>query len=217
MFREIEIEKWKRKDTFEFFRNFENPFFNLTAPLDATNLYHFCKQNKLSFSLAALFYSIQTANEIPEFRLRLMGKQLIEFEKIHATQTILNDDETFSFCYFELKDDVFEFNKAGQKSIAKYKQLKTFDVETERIDLVYYSVIPWIAFTSFKNATRLDYSASVPRIVFGKLFNENGRWKLPHSVEVHHSIMDGIHVGKYFNLLQEKIDNLEGKQPCLPE
>ena len=208
MFREIEIEKWNRKTTFEFFRNFENPFFNLTAPVDATNLYQFCKKHKLSFALVSLFYSIKTANEIPEFRLRLVDEKLVQFDSIHATQTILNEDETFSFCYFELKDDVFEFNKAGKKAVEKYKKLKTFDVESERLDLIYYSVIPWISFTSFKNATRNDFSQTVPRIVFGKLFEENGKLKLPHSVEVHHSMMDGIHVGKYFNLLQQKLDDL---------
>ena len=124
MFREIELEKWKRKSTFVYFRNFENPFFNLTAPLDVTNLYQFCKIHKLSFSIACLFYSVQTANEIPEFRLRLIGEKLVEFDKIHVTQTILNDDETFSFCYFELKDNVFEFNEVGKQSVEKYKQLK---------------------------------------------------------------------------------------------
>lgn len=206
MFKEIEIEKWKRKSTFEYFRNFENPFFNLTAPLEVTNLYRFCKSNNLSFSLSSLFYSIQTANEIPEFRLRIIGEKLIEFDKIHATQTILNDDETFSFCYFEMAENVFDFDKLGQIAIEKYKKLKTFDVESDRLDLVYYSTIPWVAFTGYKNATRLDDSQTVPRIVSGKLFEENGRMKLPHSVEVHHSIMDGIHVGKYFNSLQKKFD-----------
>ncbi|MBX7171284.1 MAG: hypothetical protein K1X72_10015 [Pyrinomonadaceae bacterium] len=208
MFREIEIENWKRKSTFEFFLNFENPFFNLTAPLDVTNLHQFCKTHQLSFSLASLFYSIQTVNQIPEFRLRLVGEKLIEYKKIHATQTILNEDETFSFCYFELMENVFEFDKAGKKSIEKYKQLKTFDVEADRLDLIYYSTIPWVAFTGYKNATRLDFSRTVPRIVSGKLFEENGKMKLPHSVEGHHSMMDGIHVGKYFNQLQEKLDNL---------
>jgi chloramphenicol O-acetyltransferase type A len=206
--KEIEIENWKRRETFEFYRHFENPFFNLTAPVEVTNLYHFCKKHNLSFSIATLFYSIQTANEIPEFRIRLMGEKLVEFDKIEATQTILNDDETFSFCYFELKDDVFEFNEAGKKSVEKYKKLKTFAVESDRIDLIYYSTIPWVAFTSFKNATRLDYSMTIPRIVFGKFFEENGKIKLPHSVEVHHAMMDGIHVGKYFNRLQEKFDKL---------
>lgn len=211
MFREIEIENWKRKSTFEFFLNFENPFFNLTAPVDASNLYKFCKKHNLSFSLASLFCSIQAANEIPEFRLRLVDGKLIEFDKIHATQTILNEDETFSFCYFELTDDVFEFDENGKKSIEKYKRLKTFDVEAERVDLIFYSVIPWISFTSFKNATRLDFSQTVPRIASGKFYEENGKIKLPHSVEVHHSMMDGVHVGKYFNSLQEKFDSLPNK------
>ena len=208
MFREIEIENWKRKDTFEFFLNFENPFFNLTAPVDVTNLRKFCKTHQLSFSLASLFYSIQTANQIPEFRWRLVEEKLIEFDKIHATQTILNGDETFSFCYFELTENVFEFVENGKKAIEKYKKLRTFEVEADRLDLIYYSTIPWVAFTGYKNATRLDFSRTVPRIVSGKLFEENGKMKLPHSVEVHHSMMDGIHVGKYFNQLQEKLDNL---------
>lgn len=207
MLREINLESWKRKSTFEFFRNFENPFFNITAPLDCTILYQFCKSNNLSFSLTSLFYSVQAANEVPEFRLRLIDEKLVEFDKIHATQTILNEDETFSFCYFEQLNDVFEYNKAGKKAIEYYKKLKTFDVEADRLDLIYYSTIPWVSFTSFKNATRLDYSQTVPRIIFGKLFEENGKMKLPHSVEVHHSMMDGIHVGKYFNLLQKKFDN----------
>lgn len=211
MYREIEIEKWKRKNTFEFFRDFEDPFFNLTAPIDATNLYYFCKKNQLSFSLAVLFYSIQTANEIPEFKIRLQDEKLIEYDKVHATQTILNDDETFSFCYFELKENVVEFDKTGKEAIKRYKELKSFKVENERLDLIYYSVIPWISFTSFKNATRLDFSKTVPRIVFGKYFEENGKIKLPHSVEVHHAVMDGIHVGKYFNLLQAKLDDLASK------
>lgn len=208
MFQEIELEKWNRKSTFEFFRNFGDPFFNITANLDATKLYRTCKNNHLSFALASLFYSIQTANEIREFRIRLANDKLIEFDRIHATQTILNEDETFSFCYFQLEDDVLAFDQAGKNAIEKYKELKTFDVESDRLDLIYYSVIPWVSFTSFKNATRLDHSQTVPRIVFGKLFEEGARLKLPHSVEVNHSIMDGLHVGKYFNRLQAKLDNL---------
>lgn len=208
MFRELDIENWKRKTTFEFFKDYEDPFFNITANLDVTKLYDFCKKHSLAFSLANLFYSLQTANEIKEFRIRLLNDKLIEFEKIHATQTILNEDETFSFCYFESKDSIFDFDKAGKTSIEKYKQLKTFDVESDRIDLVYYSVIPWVSFTSFKHASRFDNKQTVPRIVFGKMFEDGGRKKIPHSVEVNHALMDGFHVGKYFNLLQEKYENL---------
>ena len=207
MFKEVDVRNWNRRATFEYFKDYEDPFFNITANLDVTNLYRFCKENNLSFSLANLFYSLQTANEIREFRFRLKDGKLVEYSKIHATQTILSDDETFSFCYFELKENVFEFVEAGKNAIEKYKRLKTFDVETGRIDLIYYSVIPWISFTSFKHAGRFDNGQTVPRMVFGKMFEEKSGRKIPLSVEVNHALMDGFHVGRYFNKLQEKFEN----------
>ena len=208
MFREVNIDEWPRRSTYEFFRDYEDPYFNIAANLDVTGLYRFCKDNGLSYSIAVLFFSLQTANAIREFRLRLMDGRVVEFDQIHATQTILNDDETFSFCYFERSDDIFEFDRAGKLAVEKYKALKSFDVESDRIDLVYYSVIPWVSFTSFKHATRGDNRMSVPRMVFGRIFDEAGRRKMPFSVEVHHALMDGIHVGKYFELFQDKLKSI---------
>lgn len=208
MFHEVDIDTWERKTTYEFFIDFADPFFNITANLDVTRLYRFCKDNHLAFSLAALFLSLQTANEIREFRLRIKDERVVEFDRIEATQTILNDDETFSFCYFEMKDDIFEFARAGKLAREKYLKLKTFDVETERLDLIFCSALPWISFTSFKHASRGNNRLSVPRMVFGKHFEDRERRMMPLSVEVHHALVDGIHVGKFFNLFQEKIDSL---------
>jgi chloramphenicol O-acetyltransferase type A len=208
MFREIDIDSWKRKATFEFFREYEDPYFNITANLDVTRLYRFSKENGLAFSLAALFLSLEAANEIREFRLRMIGERVVEFDRIEATQTILNDDETFSFCYFELKNDIYEFDRAGKASREKYKALRTFDVETDRIDLIYYSSIPWVSFTSFKHASRVNNRQTVPRMVFGKATENGATRQMPFSVEVHHALVDGIHVGKLFKLFQEKLNSV---------
>ncbi len=207
MYKEIDVEKWNRRLTYEFFSGYEDPFFNMTANLDVTELYKFTKKYGLSYALTSLFYSQKTVNEIREFRIRLFDEKLVEFEKIEATQTILQPDETFSFCYFPMTADVFEFNETGRKNVEKYKKLNTFDVENDRVDLIYYSVIPWISFTSFKHATRFDKTQTVPRIVFGKMFDDSDKKKMPVSVEANHTIMDGFHVGKYFNNLQEKFAN----------
>src|SRR5688500_2227044 len=208
MYTKVDIASWERKTTYEFFLDYEDPFFNIAANLDVTSLYRFCKENDLAFSLAALFLSLQAANEIREFRLRFMNDDVVEFDRVEATQTILNDDETFSFCYFELKDDIFEFDRAGRTAREKYKALKTFDVESDRVDLIYYSAIPWVSFTSFKHASRRNNRQTVPRMVFGKMFDDGPIKKMPFSVEVHHALVDGIHVGKLFNLYQQKIDSL---------
>lgn len=208
MFVEVDIDSWPRRSTYEFFKEYADPFFNFTAPVDITRLYRFVKKNDLSVSLAALFYVMKAANEIREFRIRLVDGRLVEFDAVEATQTILNDDETFSFAYFEMRPDVFQFVRDGKTALEKYKKLKTFDVESDRLDLIYFSVIPWVSFTSFKHASRLDRRQTVPRIVFGKIFDEGERKKIPLSVEANHTIMDGFHVGKLFNRFQELIDEL---------
>ena len=169
-YQELDISTWPRRTTYEFFRDFEDPFFNITANVDVTRLRRFCKKNGLSYSLAALFASQNALNAIPEFRLRMLNEKIVEFETVEATQTILNDDETFSFCYYENKPNIFEFDKAGRAAREKYLKLKTFDVESDRIDLIYYSVIPWVSFTSFKHASRANNRQTVPRIVFRQSF-----------------------------------------------
>ncbi|HVE59061.1 MAG TPA: chloramphenicol acetyltransferase [Pyrinomonadaceae bacterium] len=204
----VDIENWNRKTIYEYFKDFPDPFFNLTANLDVTQLYRFCKEKKLSFSLANLFYSLETVNQIREFRMRLKDDRLVEFERIHATMTIAQPDETFSFCYFEMQENIFDFNEAGKAAVENYTRLKTFDVMRDRVDLIYSSVIPWVSFTSFKHASRLNNKFTIPRMVWGKMFDDAGKKKLPHSVEVNHAIADGFHVGKYFVSLQEKLSDL---------
>jgi chloramphenicol O-acetyltransferase type A len=205
---EIDIESWPRRTTYEFFKDYDDPFFNFSANLDVTELYGFCKLHRLPYSLAALHCCQKAANEIREFRTRLFDGRLVEFERIHITQTILNDDETFSFSYYEMIDDIFSFVQSAKTAREYYKQLKTFDVESDRTDLIYYSVIPWVSFTSFKHATRLDKRQTVPRIVFGKMFDHGATKLMPLSVEANHTIMDGLHVGKLFNRFQEIVAEL---------
>ena len=210
MYREIDLETWERRTTFEFFKDYKDPFFNMAANVDVTRLYSFCKREAIPFSIAALYFSIFTANEIREFRLRMIGEKVVEFDRIEATQTILNDDNTFSFCYFPLKDSLKEFVQAGLIAREKYQKLRSFDVETDRIDLIYYSVIPWVSFTSFKHANSGDNRQTVPRMVFGKMFEQGDRRFIPFSVEAHHCLMDGYHVGQYFSRFQQHLESVEG-------
>jgi len=63
--KEFDVENWNRKAQYEFFKDYADPFFNITANLNVTNLYTFCKKNELSFSLACIFIAIKHINDIP--------------------------------------------------------------------------------------------------------------------------------------------------------
>ena len=203
----IDTEKWYRSQAYDFFKGFADPFFNMAANVEITSLRRLVKGEKLSFTPALMYYSQKAANSIPEFRTRIDGAEIVEFEHVESTQTLLQDDESFSFTYYPKAGTLREFCVKAKESLAHYKELNTFEVERDRLDLIYYSVIPWISFTSFKHASTLDPSQSSPRIVFGKYFEEGGKTKIPISVEGNHIVMDGIHVGKYFERITELLNN----------
>ena len=206
---EIDIQSWNRNKTFNFFRNFEKPLFNICANVDITEFRQFVRQNKLSFFAASIYLSTRTANKIKAFRLRIRDNKVIEHDILNAGSTILNEDETFSFCYFKFDNNFENFaNEVKLQTDALKNKGVSLSEPPGDDNLIHYSVIPWISFTSFSHARR-DSSNSVPRIVFGKYFESAGKLLMPVSVEVHHSLADGLDVGKFFQLFQKKLNTPE--------
>jgi len=205
----IDIENWSRKAQYEFFKTYEDPFFNITANLEVTNLYTFCKKHELSFSLACIYVAIKCINEIPEFKLRIKNEKVVQYDSVPIGSTVLNDDYTFSFCDFPYTTSIFEFDANGKNIIKKHKEGVTFDPQEEEVQMVHCSTLPWVSFTGMKHARKGDEAGKgIPKIIFGGLFVENEIKKVPFSVEVHHALMDGYHVGLLFKNMQQYINNL---------
>ncbi len=204
----LDLENWNRKQHFYFFKDYDHPFFNICAEVDVTRLLAYTKEHQQSFFVALLFLSLRAANSIPELRYRIRGERVLVHDVIHAGSTVLNSDETFSFCYFDYDGNFQTFNREATQKLEKYAQgFKSLEPGDNRDDLIHYSVIPWISFTSFAHARKYGANDSVPKIVFGKYYDEAGAKKMPVSVEVHHALMDGIHVGKFFEEFQALLQN----------
>jgi len=207
--KKFDINSWFRKSQYEFFKTYDDPFFNLTTELDVTNLHAYCKKNDLSFFLACLHFAVESANEILEFRLRIIDDQLFEFEKINIGSTVLNDDNTFSFCYFEKKDSLFAFDTHGKKVLKNHAEQIDFDSNKDSLNLIYASSLPWIKFTSIKHARSIEREKSgIPKFVFGKFYEIINTKKMPFSIEVHHALLDGFHVAKFLEIFQAKMNDL---------
>ena len=207
--KEFDIDAWNRKSQYEFFKTYDDPFFNLTTELDVSHLYDFCKKNNLSFFLACLHFAVESANEILEFRLRIIDNKLFEFEHIDIGSTVLNEDNSFSFCYFKKKENLFEFDLSGKEVLKKHTEQTNFDSNKESLNLIYASSLPWISFTSIKHARSIEREKSgIPKFVFGKFHETNNIKKIPFSIEVHHALIDGYHVAKFLEIFQKKINDL---------
>jgi chloramphenicol O-acetyltransferase type A len=67
-------------------------------------------------------------------------------------------------------------------------------------------VLPWLRFTSFTNALP-GGDDSIPRIVFGRCVRDRRRMKMPVAVEVHHALVDGLDVARFFERLAIHVDS----------
>lgn len=207
--KEFDVENWNRNVQYKFFKTYEDPFFNITANLEVTNLYKYCKQHHLSFSLACLYVSLKCVNEITEFKLRFKNDKVYLFDTVNIGSTVLNDDLTFSFCDFEFQPTILDFDVNGKKVLENHKNEIVSNSPEDELGIIHCSTIPWVSFTGFKHARRGDEGLQgIPKLVFGKLFDENEIKKIPFSVEVHHALMDGYHVGLLYEKIQEFIDEL---------
>ena len=205
----LDIENWNRKEHFLFFSQFDEPFFGIAAEIDCTNAYQICKEQHIPFYLYYLHKSTVAVNQIEEFKYRILNNGITIFDTINVSSTINRDDNTFAFSFIPFSQSFNEFTTSAQLETNRIKNSIGLGMNdnTSRLDVIHYSTIPWISFTGLTHARNFIYKDSVPKITFGKYFNKNGRMILPVSINVHHGLMDGFHVGQYLRLFEQLIND----------
>lgn len=202
----VVISEWKRKEHYQFFKQFEQPFFGITAELNCTKAYRYCKAYGVPFFLFYLHKSLCAVNQVRELRYRAEGEEVFEYESISGSVTVLRADETFGFAYFDYNPGFTEFAEETKKAVNAEKLAKGLRLDFTLSSLIHYSVLPGISFTSLTHAQLLSAGDSVPKIVFGKLAFRGGQVFLPLSVHVHHGLCDGLHVTRFLDVYQKYLE-----------
>lgn len=205
--RYIDLASWPRREQFEFYLPFDKPFFNVCTRLDVSNLLNeLRKREKPSVWLTYHYLALRAANEIEQFRYRLRQGKILVHDVINGGTTLMLPNETFTLFYFDYNESYTKFMEAATRAADEVKTGDgAFQPRHEDDARIHCTTLPWIAFTSFSHARRWGREDSVPKISFGKFTNENDRTLMPFSVEVHHSLMDGLHVGRYIARIEEML------------
>jgi chloramphenicol O-acetyltransferase type A len=202
----LDLATWKRRDQFAFFNQFEEPFFGVCVNIDCTKAYSVSKELGVSFFLYYLYQSLKAANAIEPFKYRIANGEVVVYDMVHASPTINRPDGTFGFSYIDYHPSFDAFEKMAQKEIERVKNSSGLQLAISGENVIHYSSIPWINFTSLSHARSFSFKDSSPKISFGKMTEENGKRTMPVSIHVHHALMDGFHVGQYIDLFQELME-----------
>ncbi|MBP2283516.1 chloramphenicol O-acetyltransferase type A [Flavobacterium sp. CG_23.5] len=201
----LDLENWPRASHFHFFRQFEEPFFGATVVIDCTRAYKRTKELNTSFFIYYLHKTLVAVNSIESFRYRIYEDQIYIYDQINGSATIGREDGSFGFSLIEYNVDFTVFEKTAKTEIERVQNTAGLFTRTfEEENLIHFSAIPWLNFTSLSHARSYTFPDSCPKISFGKMMvTENGKRTMSMSIHVHHGLMDGLHLGQFVDYFQE--------------
>lgn len=204
----ININSWKRKEHFQFFSQFEEPFYGITINIDCTEAYNQTKAEGNSFFLYYLYRALKAANETENFRYRIIEEEVYLFDAINASATISRPDETFGFSYIDYQGNENVFIEEAQKEISRVQQSTGLVPAGSGENVIHFSAVPWLDFTSLSHARSFTFPDSCPKISFGKVTENNGKKTMPVSIHAHHGLVDGYHIGLFADRFQELMNEI---------
>ena len=202
----LDIDTWNRKQHYEHFKNLEDPFFGVTVNVDVSKIYKKSKTAKESFFVMYLHACLVALNKIENFKYRIQGDKIFICDTIHASATIARKDHTFGFSFIRFSEDFKIFNKNFLDEKERISNSTDLFPPTESDSCIYCSALPWFTFTSQKEPISGLKNESIPKLSFGKIFEENDKIMMPVAIAANHALVDGYHIGLFFEEYKKQLD-----------
>ena len=199
----LDMNSYPRRAHFDYFRAMTDPYAGVTVNVDVTELVTECKQKNRSFFLAFLHIVALAANDVPELRQRICGDGIVEYPVCDTSHIELPASGAYCYCTVHHQnltwEEYFTQAKIQQKKAVEDPSIE----EDDDVDsLLFISCVRWLNYVQLKQPVPKE--GSNPRITWGKYEKDyRGRLMMPVSLFVHHSLVDGVHLGAFYSRLDE--------------
>ena len=205
----IDLKNWKRAIHCEVFRKSMQPQYGVSFELDITNFLKIIREKGYSFTFSFVYIVSKCANECEEFRYRFQDGEVVLFERIDTSFTYMDEgEELFKVVNVPMKDSLEEYVKAAEETVSAQKEYFTGPMGN---DIYQFSPFPWVSFTHISHTDSGRKDNATPLFDWGKYYIRDGRTYLPFSVQVHHSFVDGLHIGMLADALQVYLAGIESR------
>jgi chloramphenicol O-acetyltransferase type A len=195
----VDVAGWPRRLAHDLFRGYQHPWFSVCVRVDAAPLKQALEGRRGAFSLACHWAALKAMQPIEAFHLRLHGDAGVQrMQQLHAATTVARPDESFAFATLPWAEGFGEFARLGRQALdAAREGLPPPAPEPDPLSQVHCTTLPWLHFTSFTHARHSGVGTDNPKLAFGQLRAEGAQLWMPLSVDVHHALVDGLHVGRF--------------------
>lgn len=192
----IEVDTWDRRELFRLFSAFDEPFHGVCVRVDCTRTYQFAKQRHISVFLSMVHRALTASQRVENFMTRIVDGEVWRYATIHGGSAIGRANGTIGFGHYPYQRDLLDFVRDSSLEVARVKSRNDLERYADQ-DLIRFSVLPWLDFTSVSHARHLADGHSAPLITFGKITEAGGKFTMPVSIHAHHALADGLHVAQF--------------------
>ena len=206
MARIIDPKETTRAMAFALWMKAPNPMVTFFKTLDVTNLIRVSKRRGLKFNMLLDFCIGKAAAGVKEFYILPVGDQLIAYDSIAVNTIVKNRTGEVSSCDILFTEDLDAFNREYLEHTARVAET-CVDRELSEDSMVIGTSA--IIDTEIDGAVGMNSGIFTnPFIIWGRWRRRFLRYRLPISLQFHHTQMDGAHAGRFLEMLQTEIDRL---------
>ena len=208
----IDMSTCPRRAHFAYFNAMPDPYVGVTVDVEIGPMLKVCRKEGWSFFLSFLYCAGQAANAVPELRQRIREGSIIEFDACDTSHTVLRDDGTYSYCRLDCMKPFDQFLPEAKRRHEAAKAQVNLDDGEDGIGLLFLSCVPWLHYTGLRQPVPMPADSN-PRITWGKYMTEHGRTTMPVTLLANHALVDGVHIGAFYDRLREEMNRFAEGRP----
>jgi chloramphenicol O-acetyltransferase type A len=211
--RYLDLANWPRRESYEYFRQYDKPYFNICTRVDVAPLRQALVDagRPCSVMLACHHLVLRLSRRIEPMRYRIEQGRVRIHDVVHASTTVLREDQSMGFALLRHAEDLPGFARQARAAIEAVRSGQTpFEPQDDGTAVVHLTTLPWIHFTSFSHARNWGREDAIPKFAFGRFEPDGARLWMPMSVEVHHALMDGSHLGQFVQAFEAALGAPKG-------
>ena len=194
----IDMAIYPRREHFNHFVGMAYPYVGVTVAVDVTDLLARCREKGYSFYLMVLHAVALAADEVPEFRRRIEGDGIVEYDTCPTSHTELKPDGTYAYCTLHHHMPLADYLAKAEAARAAARENGSIEEEDDVQSMYFISTLPWLHYTQLVQPVACGEDSN-PRITWGKYQPDAaGRMMMPLSVLVHHALADGLHIAQFY-------------------
>ena len=196
----IDMATYPRREHFNHFVGMAYPYVGVTVEVDVTDLLALCREKGYFFYLMVLHAVALAADEVPEFRRRIEGDGIVEYDTCPTSHTELKPDGTYAYCTLHHHMPLADYLAKAEAARAAARENGSIEEEDDVQSMYFISTLPWLHYTQLVQPVACGEESN-PRITWGKYQPDAaGRMMMPLSVLVHHALADGLHIAQFYEV-----------------